>query len=261
MTELRGKSHISSRYFVKCKSFLRRKNIISIAILVSLIIACNPNADNSADDGSMQPSADYEMPNSIEEIKQRLKDKCVDTIKFNKGETIADIGAGIGDVVAMLSVFNDSLTFYVQDIDTSVCNQKKINEITNSFQKFNPGSFTNKFIVVTGTDTKTNLPDNSCDKILMLWTYQYLKKPREFILDVRDKLKEEGKFYVINPDLDYEEGKMIREKYGWNEATVEQEIAEIINSGFKLIGISRNYDDPKQAYIMVFKKDKSVVLQ
>lgn len=230
-------------------NLLRRKGII-----VCIIIFCYASACQTVDNDSMQPFDGYPMLCSNEEIKQLLKDKCVDTIKFMKGETIADIGAGNGFLEAMLSIYNDSLTFYIQDIDTSVCNQKSINEVVDFYQKVIARQFTNKFIVVNGTDTETNLPDNSFDKILMLWTYPYLKKPREFIMDVREKLKKEGLFYVINPNVDYDYENTLTVKHGWNAAPIEKEISDIIDCGFELIRISRNYDDPELPFIMVFKK-------
>ena len=48
--------------------------------------------------------------------------------------------------------------------------------VYESRKNVNDKPFTNKFIVINGTDIGTNLTDNSFDKILMLWTYQYLKK-------------------------------------------------------------------------------------
>jgi HEAT repeat protein len=155
----------------------------------------------------MQPFAGYPMLEDLEEIKGVLQYKCVDTITFHKGETIADVGAGNGFLEAILSMFHDDLTFYIQDIDAEVCNPESVREVVDFYQEVHGHPFTNQFITVNGTDTDTNLPDNSFDKILMLWTYQYLKNPREFILNLREKLKDEGLFYVINPEQDYEYGK------------------------------------------------------
>lgn len=223
-------------------------------IILSFFNLCTCN--NPDDPGSMQPIEGYPMLTSKEEIKKILKDRCVDTIKFRKGEIIADIGAGNGYIEAMLSIYNDSLTFYIQDIDSIVCNQRNINEVVAFFQKVHGQPFTNKFIVVNGTDTDTNLPESLFDKILMLWTYSYLKEPRKFITDVRENLKNDGLFYVINPRQDdYEYLNSIREKYGWNASPLEKQISDIIDCGFELIRISRNYDGYEQPYIMVFKKE------
>ena len=231
------------------------RRIIIVLITLSLLnlLGCK-TADDS---GSMQPADGYPYLTSKEEIKKILKDRCVDTIKFKKGEIIADIGAGNGYIEAMLSIYYDSLTFYIQDIDTSVCNQISINKVVDFYQEVNGRPFTNKFIVVNGTDTETNLPDSTFDRILMMWTYQYLKEPRKFIMDVRENLKDNGLFYVINPQNDdYEFLNSVRQKYGWNASPIEKEISDIIDCGFELIRISRNwnYEGYENPYIMVFKK-------
>jgi len=224
-----------------------------IALSLLSLLGCKTPDDS----GSMQPYEGYPYVTSIEEINGILKHRCVDTIKFRRGEIIADIGAGNGYIEAMLSIFNDSLTFYIQDIDKSVCNQLAINEVVDFYQEVNGKPFTNRFIVVNGTDNDTNLPDSTFDKILMLWTYLYLKEPQIFIKDVRDNLKDDGLFYVINPRKDDDEdAKSLRQKYGWNVSPLEKQISDIIYCGFELMRISRNYDvgEYNKPYIMVFKK-------
>lgn len=209
------------------------------------------------DSGSMQPIDGYPFLTDRKEIKQLLEEKCIDTINFIKGEVVADIGAGNGYIEAMLSLFHDSLTFYIQDIDTSVCNKNNIDDVVKFYEQVNGAPFTNKFIVINGTDSATNLPDNTFDKILMLYTYQYIREPRAFILDVRKKLKHNGLFYVINPQYDDYSGlELQRQQFGWNGSPLEKEISDIIDCGFELIRIDRNwnyegYDNP---YFMVFKR-------
>ena len=229
----------------------RRISIVLITLSLLNLLGCKTPDDS----GSMQPYDGYPMLTSKEEIKKTLEDRGVDIIKFKKGEIIADIGAGNGYIEAMLSIYNDSLTFYIQDIDTSVCNQITIDEVVDFYQEVNGRPFTNKFIVVNGTDTETNLPDSTFDKILMLRTYQYLKEPRKFIMEVRENLKKDVLFYVFNPQSDdYEYLNTIRQKYGWNASPLEKEISDIIDCGFELKRISRNYEGYEQPYIMVFKK-------
>ena len=229
-----------------------RKEIIILFTLSSLALY---DCSTSDDPLSMQPTDGYPFITNTEEIKGILKYRCVDTIAFRRGEIIADIGAGNGYIEAMLSMFHDSITFYIQDIDTSVCNESAINEVVDFYQDVNGRPFTNRFIVVNGTDTETNLPDSTFDKILMLWTYQYLKKPKVFIKDVRDNLKGDGLFYVINPSQDEDEfTKSLRQNYGWNASPLEKQITDIIDCGFELKRISRNYDVDgyNSPYMMVF---------
>lgn len=202
----------------------------------------------------MQPTEGYPMLESLEEIKTLLADKCIDTISFQKGEVVADIGAGNGYLEAMLAIFHDSVTFYVQDIDTLVCNQSAVDRVVHFYESVNGKPFSCRFFVVNGTDTETNLPDIGFDRIFMLWTYQYLKEPRVFIKDIRKNLMSDGLLYVINPEQEYEYGKMLYNQYGWNGSTIERQIDDIIACGYTLIRIGRNYGDNQQPYIMVFKK-------
>ncbi|MBL7112079.1 MAG: methyltransferase domain-containing protein [Bacteroidales bacterium] len=223
-----------------------------VAILIALLFfihSCKPS-----DNGSMQPFDGYPLIENRDEIRQILKDKCLDTIHFRKGEVIADIGAGNGYLEGMLSVYTDSLTFYIQDIDTTVCNQKAVNEAVDFYQNVRGRPVTNEFFAVNGTDSTTNLPDSTFDKILMLWTYPYIKKPGKFMTDIRVKLKDGGLFYVINPAMDYDDDHTLILAYGWNASPLEKQISDIIGWGFELIRISRNYEDPELPYIMVFKK-------
>ncbi len=230
---------------------LKNSGILLISILLFNLYACNSPYESD----SMQPSEGYPMLHSREEIQKALADRGVDIIKFKKGETIADIGAANGYLEAMLSLFYDSLTFYIQDIDTAVCNERTINEVVDFYEKVHGKPFTNKFIVLNGSDTQTNLPDSTFDKILMLSTYQYLKEPMKFIVDVREKLKDEGLFYVINPQSDdYEYLNHVRQKHGWNASPLEKEISDIIDCGFELKRLYRNYHGEEQPYIMVFVK-------
>jgi protein-L-isoaspartate O-methyltransferase len=202
----------------------------------------------------MQPYDGYPFISSKEEIKEHLRGRCIDTIKFKKGETVADVGAGNGYIEALLSIFHDSLTFYIQDIDTMVCNQKAIDKVVSYYQDVNNKPFTNKFIAINGADNETNLPDNTFDKILMLWTYQYFKNPRAIMTDLRLKLKNDGLMYIINPNIEYESSKQLTLEHGWNASPIEKEISDILGCGFELIQISRNNYCCENPYILVFKR-------
>ena len=236
------------------------KHLMKIHIVIFLVICCclsnckNNSTSKSNSDDSMQPYDGYPFLSSKKDIIEHLRGRCIDTIKFKKGEIVADVGAGNGYIEAMLSIFHDSLTFYIQDIDTSVCNQKTINEVVNFYQKVNERPFTNKFIATKGADNETNLPDNTLDKIFMLWTYQYFKNPQAIITDLKSKLKDDGRMYIINPNIDYESSKQLTSKHGWNASPIEKEISDILGCGFELIQISRNNYCCENPYILVFKK-------
>jgi SAM-dependent methyltransferase len=234
-----------------------KKSKSKLIVLYSLALICILYCKNPPREDSMQPYAGYPLFANQDSIKQELSSHCFDTINFKNGQIIADIGAGNGYLEGMLSLFFDSLIFYIQDIDTSICNQPAVNNVADFYKNLKKGPFNNKFIAVNGTDSSTNLPDNICDKIFMINTYQYIKKPKAFILDVKKKLKNDGFFYVINPQYgDYDDLDRQRNEYGWNASPLETEISEIINCGFELINISRKITDGKfyDPYFMLFKK-------
>jgi SAM-dependent methyltransferase len=212
------------------------------------------NKKSNGKTASMQPFDGYPRLEDRDEIIKVLKKKCIDTLSFKPGEVIADIGAGNGYLEAMLAMFHNDLTFYIQDIDPEICNPATVEDAVNFYQKVRGRPFTCRFIPVNGTDTETNLPDQTFDKILMLWTYQYLKEPAVFISDVREKLKVGGLFILVNPDQEFEYGKLLALEYGWNGSTVEKQISDIIKGGFELVRFARNYEDEELPYVMVFKK-------
>jgi protein-L-isoaspartate O-methyltransferase len=234
---------------------MKRSLLIIFIILLCCSLSCKTKNENKiSSDDSMQPYNAYPLLNSIEEVQEHLKGRCIDTIKFEPGEMIADVGAGNGYHEAMLSIFHDSLTFYIQDIDSTVCNPKIINEVVTFYQKFKDKPNTNKFITIIGNDNETNLPGDTFDKILMLWTYQYFKNPRAIMTDLRSKLKNDGLLYIINPNIDYESSIQLTPEHGWNASPIEKEISDILGYGFELIQISRNNYCCENPYILVFKK-------
>jgi SAM-dependent methyltransferase len=203
---------------------------------------------------SMQPYAGYPLIENRDTIKQTLESRCMDTINFKRGEIIADVGAGNGYLEGMLSLFYDSLTFYIQDIDTSICNQRSVDKVVDFYKSLNRRPFTCKFYVVNGSDVESNLPNETFDKILILYTYQYFKDPKIFMTDLKQKLKPDGRLYIVNPDVDHEASDSLRAANGWNASPVAEEINEILQCGFELISISRNYKIiDNTPYIMVFK--------
>ena len=233
---------------------LHRKVILRLFVLLFLTSWACKRQDEPV---SMQPTEGYPFTTNINEIEDILEKRGLDTIAFQQGEVIADIGAGNGYIEALLSIFHDSLTFYIQDIDSSVCNERALMEVISFYQEVRGREFQNEFKIVIGTDTETNLPDDTFDRIFMLWTYHYLKEPEIFIKDVRKNLKAEGLFYVINPQVEEDEySKSLRAKYGWNVSPLERQISDIIDNGFELLRISKNYniDGYNQPYIMVFKR-------
>ncbi len=231
-----------------------KSRLIIIVFIFCCLSNCTNKSDKNDNDVSMQPIDGYPFLGSKEEISEHLRGRCIDTINFKPGQIVADVGAGNGYIEAMISVFYDSLTFYIQDIDSTVCNQIAIKEVVSFYQNVKGKPVNSRFITVTGDDHETNLPVDTFDKILMLWTYSYFRDPKAIMTDLRLKLKNNGLLYIINPNIDYKSGIQLNSEYGWNASPIEKEISDILQCGFELIQISRNNYCCENPYILVFRK-------
>jgi tetratricopeptide (TPR) repeat protein len=116
--------------------------------------------------------------------------------KIKNGDTVADIGAASGWMDAMLSIYLDSVTFYIQDIDTLYSSQVELDKAVNYFSQFRSRPQTNKFIFILGTEKSTNLPNGFFDKIILNNTFHEISKPFEIIEDIKSKLKPNGEVLI-----------------------------------------------------------------
>jgi SAM-dependent methyltransferase len=231
---------------------------VLILAIISLNFLCCKSQDKPANIRSSQNLRGYPLLKNTHSIKKLLKQKCLDTINIENGETIADVGAGNGYLEGMLSLFHDSLTFYIQDVDTSICNQKSVDKVVDFYKKLKGKPFNSKFYMVNGSDFETNLPDETFDKIFMLNVYPCLKYPQILMTDLKQKLKPDGRMYVINPIAPVTDfTKSLKAEYGWNMSSIGEEITDIIECGFELVSLSKyNFrtNGNGHPYILVFRK-------
>jgi len=125
------------------------------------------------------------------------KKQLIDFMEINKGDMIAEVGAGNGENLGVLSLFYDSITFYAQDIDPKVLSEKKLKKVVGYYEKLK-GKQTNKFQVVIGTTSHTNLADKAFDKILLIDAYHDFNKKDDMLEDICAKLKLNGKVYILD---------------------------------------------------------------
>jgi len=119
-----------------------------------------------------------------------------DMYGFKKGDVIGDIGASSGYCEGVFSVFSDSLTFYIEDIDTTCLNNSELTKVINYYTKIKEAPITNKFFLVIGNEKNTNLPGGIFDKIIMNKTFHHLDYPDDIVSDIYKKLKPDGELYI-----------------------------------------------------------------
>ena len=144
---------------------------------------------------------------------QTLYGEQIEIWNVQPGDVVADIGAYDGYLDGVISMFSDSATIYIQDIDSSafwVFREK----LLPHFNMLRGKPITNQFRYVQGTYDTTNLPHDAFDKILLNNVLHYIgadgetpeereantKKVREeFLQELHILLKDSGYLYIRTP--------------------------------------------------------------
>lgn len=109
-----------------------------------------------------------------------------------KHETIASIGAGNGQFEAEISVFTDSIDWYLEDIDSNCLNRQNFNRILKYFRRLKKGPINGTFHLVAGEENDPHLPENHFDRVLMINVYHELENPSPLMHKIRKILKPRG---------------------------------------------------------------------
>ncbi len=116
--------------------------------------------------------------------------------EFKKGDVIADIGAYSCHIDLAISLFYEGLTFYLQETQADRLNKNGFYEMYNFYSRQNGKAISNQFNFVIGNNYQSNLPDSSCDKILMNNVFEYISRYDLYLAELKGKLKKGGKLYI-----------------------------------------------------------------
>lgn len=131
-------------------------------------------------------------------------EKSLRIFDFKPHEIIASVGASGGVWEIYFTSQIDNLTFYVQDIDETLCNEEEIKEGIVFYEKFLEKPIHGKLIPVIGTEKKTNLPENTFDKVLIINSFHEFKYPKEILLDISKTIRKEGVLFIEEQLASYE---------------------------------------------------------
>ncbi|MDX2304771.1 MAG: methyltransferase domain-containing protein [Microscillaceae bacterium] len=119
-----------------------------------------------------------------------------DVYDFRPHEVVASIGASSGWFEIASSVFTDSLTFYIQDIERECINVQKVKKLEKFYTRVRRKPMTNRFIPVLGNETQLCLSENTCDKVLLRLSFHEFSHPDDLMQNIKAILKEGGILYI-----------------------------------------------------------------
>jgi ubiquinone/menaquinone biosynthesis C-methylase UbiE len=172
--------------------------------------------------------------------------KSLSIYNFQPNETIASIGASSGVWEIWFASQVEGLTFYLQDIDIQNCNQEEINEGIAYFEKLVGKKNTGKFIPIIGTQSATNLPQKTFDKVLIINSFHEFETPVLILKDIHKILKLNGQLFI-------------EEQIATFSGEIHEGCEKQLFTKSELINLlSENYFELKETYL---KSENSIVFQ
>lgn len=134
------------------------------------------------------------VPKKYEDVKKHY-DNYAFRYNCQPGETIASIGAGNGKFEVTISCFIPGINWYLQEIDTFRLYQ--FEDVRTHFEKLRQSPIDANFHLVVGTESETNLPQNTFDRILMINVVHEINEREHLMKEIGGLLKSQGKLVIM----------------------------------------------------------------
>jgi ubiquinone/menaquinone biosynthesis C-methylase UbiE len=157
--------------------------------------------------------------------------RLVTALKLDAGQTVADIGAGRGQLtIALAREVGLSGRVYATELDPD--RLRDIRQATDSAGLENVS-------VIKAHATRTNLPERCCDALVLRRVYHHFSNPQLINASLRQSLKPGGLLAVIDFDPDSAESADPSERdtgdqHGVTSSTVVRELRQ---AGFELVAV------------------------
>ena len=129
-------------------------------------------------------------------IYQRVKND-LEFIQPTGQDTIADIGSYDGYYPSVYSIFSDSIVFYLNDI-TNI-GFVYLDSIKDACKRIRGYDFSNKFTIVIGTDSLTNLQDHLFNKVVVRDALHHFKSKDAMLMDIKRIMKPNARLILFEP--------------------------------------------------------------
>lgn len=196
----------------------------------------------------VDPNLDVDSYIKRFEIESRevflTRERILAACEIEKGDTVADVGAGTGLFSRMFSVeVGDEGWVYSVDIAP-----RFLEHINKENAKFELSNLTG----VLCAENSVNLPPKSSDVVFVCDTYHHFEYPKSTLASIRRALKDDGHLIVI--DFERIEGTTRKFLMGHVRAGKEVFLAEILEAGFTLVE-EKKIDGFQENYFLKFKKN------
>jgi predicted methyltransferase len=157
--------------------------------------------------------------------------RLVTALKLDAGQTVADIGAGRGQLtVALAREVGPSGRVYATELDSDLI--RHIRQATDSAGLENVS-------VIEAHATRTNLPERCCDALVLRRVYHHFDDPHLMNASLRQSLKPGGLLAVIDFAPDSAESpdpsnRDTGDQHGVTSATVVRELSQ---AGFEVVAV------------------------
>jgi ubiquinone/menaquinone biosynthesis C-methylase UbiE len=123
---------------------------------------------------------------------QTLEDRILEKLDLRVGMVVADVGAGNGEFsIKMARIVGEEGHVYANEIS-----DRRLREIKSRIDRENVGNIT----IVHSEEEDASLPGRA-DLIILKYVYHHLSKPENFIKNMVQYLKPEGRLTIIAVDI------------------------------------------------------------
>ena len=165
--------------------------------------------------------------------------RAIELLKFQKGMTVADVGAGSGYYALRIAeIVGPSGKVYANDIQPEMLSILKRRLRQTKLLNVEP---------ILGTEQDPKLPANSCDAIILVDVYHEFSKPQEMLQKLKEALKDDGRLIL----LEYRKEDPYVPIRPEHKMSVKEAKLEVEGEGFTL---QKVMEDLPWQHILIFKK-------
>lgn len=150
----------------------------------------------------------------------QMPERVIDTLNFQPGQHVADIGAGTGYFTVRLARLASAATVYAVDIEPAM---------VEWIQDRAKDEGLDNVVAVLGDSDRTNLPE-PVDLVLIVDTYHHIPDRVAYFSRLRPELKASGRVAIVDFRKDSPSGPPVEFRF-----TPEEITGELTEAGFELL--------------------------